>query len=146
MSRYEEIMAIIQEESKNIKPKQHHRDIEHNLQVACVRWFRLQHNELDCLLFAIPNGGRRDKTTAGKLKAEGVVAGVADLFLSVPKMKNEQCVSHGLYIEMKTNEKSSRQRESQKHFESMVTFMKYDYVICRTLDEFINKVSNYLQR
>jgi hypothetical protein len=54
-------------------------------------------------LHAIPNGGYRDKITAGKLKAEGVKQGVPDVFLPLP------CPSAisgnirycGLYIELK---------------------------------------------
>lgn len=47
-------------------------------------------------MFAIPNGGYRDKITAAKLKAEGVKADVCDVFLPVP------CTSYcGLFIEMK---------------------------------------------
>lgn len=34
---------------------------EHELQVASVRWFRLQYPEYAPLLFAVPNGGARDK-------------------------------------------------------------------------------------
>ena len=55
------------------KPK----DEEHRIQCACVRWFRLQYPQLNGRLFAVPNGGRRDATTAAKLKAEGVIAGVS---------------------------------------------------------------------
>lgn len=47
-------------------------------------------------LFAIPNGGQRDKITAGKLKAEGVKPGVPDIFLPVPRH-----VWAGLFVEMK---------------------------------------------
>lgn len=36
------------------------------------------------LVFAIPNGGRRGKVEAGRLKAEGVLPGVPDLCLPVP--------------------------------------------------------------
>lgn len=58
--------------------------------------------------FAIPNGGRRSKAEAGRLKAEGVRAGVHDLFCSV-----ERGGYHGLYIEMKASEGriSDKQRE-----------------------------------
>lgn len=47
-------------------------------------------------LYAIPNGGYRDKITAGKLKAEGVKKGVPDVFLPLtcPRFA-------GLYVELK---------------------------------------------
>lgn len=47
-------------------------------------------------LTAIPNGGYRDKITAGKLKAEGVKSGVPDLLLPI-KRGDYAC----LWIEMK---------------------------------------------
>lgn len=47
-------------------------------------------------IFAIPNGGLRDKVTAAKLKAEGVKDGVPDTFLPLPRS-----VWAGLFIEMK---------------------------------------------
>ena len=72
-------------------------DPEHQLQCACVRWFRYAHADLSPLLFAVPNGGRRDHITGARLKAEGVVAGVADLLLLVPSQQH-----HALCIEMKT--------------------------------------------
>ena len=47
-------------------------------------------------MFAIPNGGARAMTTAGKLKKEGVKAGVPDLHLPV------SCGGYySLFIEMK---------------------------------------------
>lgn len=55
-------------------------------------------------LFAIPNGGYRDKITAGKLKAEGVKRGVPDVMLPLP-MPNPSGgripMYCGLFIEMK---------------------------------------------
>lgn len=54
------------------------------------------------LLFAIPNGGHRNKATAGRLKAEGVKAGVPDLFLAVPRLATPyHDAFHGLFIELK---------------------------------------------
>lgn len=47
-------------------------------------------------LFAIPNGGFRNKATAGRLKAEGVKPGVPDICL--PIARGRYC---SLYIEMK---------------------------------------------
>ena len=48
------------------------------------------------LLFAIPNGGHRNKGTAVKLKAEGVKAGVLDTCLPVARGG-----WHGAFIELK---------------------------------------------
>ena len=62
---------------------------EHFEQREVVRWFRQTYKGVR--IFAIPNGGIRSRATAGKLKAEGVSAGVPDLF--VP--------AWGLWIEMK---------------------------------------------
>ena len=112
---------------------------EHNLQCACVKWFAYQHPELQGLLFAIPNGGARNKATAGKLKAEGVVAGVADLILLVPRNKY-----HGLCIEMKTEK--GRQSPEQKGWMEMVEAKGYRYIIIRSLELFINSVEHYLER
>lgn len=47
-------------------------------------------------LFAIPNGGMRDKITAGRLKATGTKAGIPDLFLAIRRGPYS-----GLWIELK---------------------------------------------
>ena len=60
---------------------------EHEEQVKVftwARWAEAARPEL-ALLFAVPNGGRRDKVTAGRLKAEGVKAGVLDIWLPVAR-------------------------------------------------------------
>ena len=62
---------------------------EHEEQRDLVRWFRRKYGPVR--IFAIPNGGYRSMTTAGKLKAEGVSAGIPDLF--VPAWR--------LWVEMK---------------------------------------------
>lgn len=74
-------------------------DREHMEQAALVSWARANERsrpELRMLL-AIPNGGARSKATAGRLKAEGVRAGVPDLALPVARGG-----FHGLWIEMKS--------------------------------------------
>jgi len=102
-----------------------------------VAWFRLQYADKAYCLFAIPNGGRRDKITAAIMKGEGVLAGVADLFLMVPNKSY-----HGLWIEMKTPK--GRSSDSQKLFESLSKTQGYEYRIARTLDEFQFIVNDYL--
>jgi len=52
---------------------------EHDEQVGFINWFRTKFPKV--LIFAIPNGGKRSIGAGKKLKAEGVVAGVPDLFI-----------------------------------------------------------------
>lgn len=108
---------------------------ESRLQSACVKWFRLQYPYL--LLFAIPNGGKRSLIEAKIMKGEGVLAGVADLFLSEPKGE-----FHGLYIEMKVDK--GQQTDNQKWFEQKAKERGYQYVVSRSLDNFMEVVKQYL--
>ena len=113
------------------------KQIEHHLQCSCVTWFRLQYPRL--VMFAIPNGGARSVTTGAMLKAEGVLAGVADLFLMFPVK-----LFHGLFIEMKTDK--GRQSESQKEFQAVAETNGYKYVVCRSFEDFKNEILTYLKQ
>lgn len=123
--------------ARNNTPRKRPADEEHQLQVACVQWFNLQHPQCRHNLFAVPNGGRRDKVTGAKLKAEGVKAGVADLILLKPNNRY-----HALLIEMKTRQ--GRQSQSQRDWQRDITRDGYKYVVCRSLQEFIETVNDYL--
>jgi len=72
---------------------------EHLEQVALMNWAEMQsrHTPELKLLFAVPNGGKRNKRVAEKLKAEGVKAGVPDLVLPIAR-HGKNC----LFIEMKS--------------------------------------------
>ena len=52
---------------------------EHDEQVGFINWFRSKYP--DVLIFAIPNGEKRAISVAKRLKAEGVVRGIPDLFI-----------------------------------------------------------------
>lgn len=110
---------------------------EHDIQVACVNWFRYAHPHLAMNLFAVPNGGRRDRVTGAKLKAEGVVAGVADLLLLWPNTTH-----HGLCIEMKRPK--GVQSDSQKMWQKVVEDSGYRYVVCHSVAEFEKEIKIYL--
>jgi len=71
---------------------------EHQEQVIVIQWARANRSVWRslALLYAVPNGGKRDKKTAAKLKAEGVKKGVSDLVLPVPIG-----IYAGLYLELK---------------------------------------------
>ncbi len=133
---FDELVAKMKKEPQHRKKPT---DEEHQIQCACVRWFAYQHPELHGRLFAVPNGGRRDATTAAKLKAEGVVAGVADLIL----LKSNRDYG-ALLIEMKTPK--GTQSSSQKKWQlTLCSEDEYKYVVCRSLDDFIREVSDYLK-
>lgn len=110
---------------------------ESNIQRWCVFWFRRQYAHLARLLFAVPNGGRRDAVTGKILKAEGVIPGVSDLILLVPAGGY-----HGLCIEMKTAK--GRQQPSQKEWQTDVERNGYKYIVCRSVEQFIAEVRSYL--
>jgi VRR-NUC domain protein len=129
---------MLQMERKR-KKKQKYDDEEHRIQCSCVKWFNLKYPKLKGRLFAVPNGGRRDAVTAAKLRAEGVVAGVADLIL----LKSNRDYG-ALLIEMKTIK--GRQSESQKKWQKTVCFNEeYKYVVCRSFDDFKREVDEYLR-
>lgn len=108
---------------------------EHYLQCGCVRWFWAQWpNET---LFAVPNGGKRAPRTGADLKAEGTVPGVSDLILM------RQNKRYGaLAIEMKTP--TGRQSKEQKDWQKRAEAGGWKYVVCRSLDDFMREVNNYL--
>ena len=109
---------------------------EANLQSECIKWFRLQYP--DFIIFAIPNGGTRNVIEAANLKRQGVLPGVADLFVPI-----SNGVYFGLFIEMKI--KGGKQTESQKWFEQKVIGRAYNYVVCHSFDEFRNTIENYFK-
>lgn len=126
------------------------RNLESKLQQSCVKWFRLQYPDHANLLFAIPNGGHRNIITAKRLKAEGVLPGVADLFLAVPVSKPlltpkglDYFPMHGLFIEMKYGK--GKQTESQIRFMYAVQERSYEYVVCNSFESFQDAVRNYLK-
>lgn len=118
-------------------PRHSPRDLEHRLQCACVRWFRLAYHQYQHNLFAVPNGGYRAPATASKIKAEGALPGVSDLILLLARGRY-----HGLLIEMKT--KTGRQSEAQKEWQRAIEADGYKYVVVRSIEEFTEVITNYL--
>lgn len=100
---------------------------EHSHQVALMQWV-LWHAQFESklkYLFAIPNGGARDKRTASNLKAEGVKAGVSDLMLPVARHNR-----HGLFIEMKKFDGGSGESKEQIEWGESMHGEGYGYVCC----------------
>ncbi len=114
---------------------------EHDHQVNLMSWAAMQTKALPelNLLFAIPNGGHRHPATGAKLKAEGVKAGVPDIALMVAKKGY-----HGLFIELKTEKKSSKLSDVQINWLNALTEQGYKAVECRGWNDARNTILDYL--
>jgi hypothetical protein len=121
----EELLAKL-----GVKRRAKPRELERPHQVALIKWVRSVMNIYPMLklLYAIPNGGDRNLRVARKLKAEGVLAGVADLCLPAARRGY-----HGLYIEMKSEEGVAT--KEQKEFLRDVSAEGYCAVIAQGVNE-----------
>lgn len=98
-------------------------------------------------MFAIPNGGFRDKITAARLRAQGVKAGVPDIFL--PVIRGEW---GGLFIEMKKpkddNDKRSKKGKTQNTQNEYLTYLQnnnYGAIICYGFEDARKTIVSYLE-
>lgn len=100
-------------------------------------------------MFAIPNGGSRGGTKSqamavgGRLKATGVKAGVADVFLPVPRHD-----MHGLFIEMKKSpEHGGKPKDAsqlQVDFGQAMMDQGYGFCVCCGWVEAAAVITQYL--
>jgi len=117
---------------------------EHQEQVAFIhkakKLFRSRGEAyLVPLLFAIPNGGRRDARTASSLKMEGVRAGVPDLFFAHPSPS-----AYGLFLEMK-KVRGGRVSKEQKDMMSCLSDEGYVCKVCKGAKEAVKVLEDYLE-
>jgi hypothetical protein len=109
-------------------------------QQALFQWAKLmqgQHPEL-CLLHSIPNGGKRNAMEAARLKKEGVLAGVSDVFLPVARGGY-----HGLYIEMKSGK--GKPSDAQKWWIAKTTEQGYYSTVCYGWVDASEVIKRYLE-
>lgn len=105
-----------------------------------VQWWAHKHREFgvsECLLFAVPNGGMRNRVVAAKLKAEGVRAGIPDMMLAVPRDR-----FHGLFIEHKV----APNKASKTQIEVIAELREQEYLVAVSFsyDETVQCISSYL--
>lgn len=132
--------------------KYHHK--ESDLQIRCVKWFRIQYPAFARLLEHPKNEGSgssaKDKASQAIAKAEGVQAGVADLILHVSSSllvvdgvpQEEPMFVSSLAIEMKT--KVGSQSPDQKLFQRYFEAAGGRYVVIRTFEDFQRVVNEYM--
>lgn len=113
------------------------RHLEDKLQKAILTYFDYKYPQYKLLLHHSPNGGKRNAIEAAKFKQMGVRAGFPDLILLIPNKFYPFC---GIELKTKTGRQSENQKKYQKEFESIGA----KYVVCRSLEEFIEVVNNYL--
>ena len=136
-----EYRRLTQTANKRRAGAQHQGHPEHDLQVACVAWFRAAYAHHGPVLFAVPNGGSRNAIEAARLKAEGVTPGVADLIL-LEARGGYSC----LCIEMKTHRRGSGQSDAQKEWQQAAEWGGAKYVVCRDFASFCREVTAYLRQ
>ena len=114
-------------------------DSEHAIQVGIVQWWHTvgvaRYGGLPRLL-AIPNGGRRDAVTGARLRAEGVLPGVPDLFL--PRLCHG---CGGLWLEVKTE--AGRVSAAQEACLHALHNEGYAVAVVRSVDEAVTAIDDY---
>ena len=112
-----------------------------------MTWVRANarmHPDLN-LLFAIPNGGWRDKREAARLKSMGVRAGVSDYFLP--------CITwcegiygpertHGLWLELKSTD--GRLTGPQAEWGRLMLGQGYEFKVAKGWVEAARAICDYL--
>ena len=137
LDAYQRLLAQQEKNDRRARPRHQ----ESTLQRTCVAWFRAQYPEHALMLFAVPNGGGRSRIEGAIMKGEGVTAGVADLILL------EARGGYGsLCIEMKTRDKASKQRPSQKAWQEAAEKAGNKYAVIRTFEAFRELVTDYMHR
>lgn len=106
------------------------------IQKAFFGWLDLFTDVRD-FTFMIPNGGKRTEAEAAHLKAQGLTAGVPDLFMAVPRNGY-----HGLFIELKTS--TGRLADVQAQWIKKLNEQNYLAVVCYGLDDAMDVVRKYL--
>lgn len=122
------------------------KDREHQIQCACVQWFRMKYPKE--IIFAIPNGGARYISTAVAMKNEGVMAGIPDLMVLAAKKGY-----NGLFVEMKKSSVGKSGKlinkghlsDTQKELLPKIENKGYKVVVCYSFDDFEKEITDYLE-
>ncbi|WP_057541443.1 VRR-NUC domain-containing protein [Paraclostridium sordellii] len=112
---------------------------EESEQINLIQWCKYNEHIYPGLelIHHIPNGGKRNKLEAARLKQAGVKAGVPDLHLPVPK--GEYC---GLYIEMKWN--GNKPTPKQKMWIKKLREQRHCVVVCDGFEEAKYTIIKYM--
>ena len=109
-------------------------------QAKVIAWARANERNYPYLqlLHCSLNGVKMTKAQAGRAIAQGMLSGVPDLFLQVPKNGY-----HGLFIEMKYG--SNKVTENQEKFLQNAANVGYAVSVCYSANEAIKRIEDYYQ-
>ena len=112
---------------------------EESEQINLIQWCKYNEHIYPGLelIHHIPNGGKRNRLEAARLKQAGVKAGVPDLHLPVPK--GEYC---GLYIEMKWN--GNKPTPKQEMWIKKLREQRHCVVVCDGFEEAKDTIIKYM--
>lgn len=115
-----------------------HLESAHQAQVMeWSRWaYKMGKYPMLSMLHCSLNGVKLSATQARIAKAQGMLSGVPDLFLPLPKNGH-----HGLYIEMKSEK--GRLTENQQWFLSNAESLGYKTAVCYSAKEAIDAIEAY---
>jgi hypothetical protein len=123
------------------------KQLEHDIQTAFFDWLdryaALRWNRYTVAnrfqAFSIPNDGQRSICAALWHRAQGLRAGVPDVFIPIPSINY-----HGLWIEFK-RDSGSRVSIAQMEWIRQLQDCCYCVRVCRSVDEAINVVTAYME-
>ena len=126
---------------RTVKRRKPRIDREGNEQTAFFRWLELQHPDVFAVTYHTPNGGHRSKSEGGRLKGQGVKAGVPDVCIAIAKGGY-----FGLYVEFKATPPHDS-AVSSSQYDWLINLEKNGYksVVCKGLDSLIAEVEAYLK-
>ncbi|WP_278438349.1 VRR-NUC domain-containing protein [Pseudomonas oryzihabitans] len=115
-------------------------DWEGNEQTALFTWIDRQYPRESKLIYHVPNGGHRHKATAGKLKGQGVRAGMPDINVDIARGGY-----FGMRIEFKaTPPHDAAVSPSQLSALHRLTDQGYLAIVCRGVDDARVHLAAYL--
>lgn len=98
------------------------------LQAKCFQYYMDNYFSKGFIMFAVPNGEKRDKKTAAKLVTLGVLSGVSDL-IAVNPMSGQ-----AVFLELKAE--NGTQSKLQKIFEAKCKLNNAPYHLVNNFDDF----------
>ncbi|WP_288477125.1 VRR-NUC domain-containing protein [uncultured Pseudomonas sp.] len=110
-------------------------------QTALFKWIDLQYPQESKLIYHVPNGGHRHKATAGKLKGQGVRAGMPDINVDIARGGY-----FGLRIEFKaTPPNDAAVSPKQRDALQLLNDRGYLAIVCRGAHDAQEQIRAYLR-